>query len=116
MIRLVLFVCCILVVAALSAPVADEVHASQLGAGGGQPVYVPAQHGDCINTFLVRLMVAASNSGASFGEFEGSRFMVVRKGTNPKNCWLELGQWSHDNRLEDSKRLQCLFVNPLEER
>ncbi len=78
-----------------------------------QPVYVPAQHGDCINTFIVRLMVAASNSGASFGEFEGSRFMVVRKGTNPKKCWLEMGQWNQYNQLEDSKRLQCLFVNPL---
>jgi len=78
-----------------------------------QPVYVPAQHGDCINTFTVRLMVAASNAGSAFGEYEESRFMVVRKGDSPQRCWLELGQWNQYNQLEDAKKLQCLFVNPL---
>lgn len=114
MIRLLFLVCCVLLAAALTIPAADEAHASQQGVGRGQPVYVPAQHGDCVNTFTVRLMVAASNAGAAWGEYEGSRFMIVRKGNSPGNCWLELGQWSQDNRLEDSKRLQCLFVNPLE--
>lgn len=98
--------------AMLPALVWVESHAFQQGPGS-QPVYVPAQHGDCINTFIVRLMVAASNAGSAFGEYEGSRFMVVRRGDSPQRCWLELGQWDQFNQLEDAKRLKCLFVNPL---
>lgn len=78
-----------------------------------QPLYVPVQQGDCINTFTVRLMVEASNTGSAWGEFEGSRIMIIRKGTSPQRCWLEMGQWAQDGRLIESKRLQCLFGNPL---
>lgn len=91
----------------------NDGHGGQLG-GSGQPFYVAAQPGDCINTFTVRLMVAASNTGSAWGGFEDSRFMAIRKGINPKRCWLELGQWEQDGRLIESKRLQCLFKNPLE--
>jgi len=86
---------------------------SVIAAEAAQPLYVPVQQGDCINTFTVRLMVAASNTGSAWGEFENSRFMVVRKGTGPQRCWLEMGQWTQDGRFVESKRLQCLFENPL---
>jgi hypothetical protein len=79
-----------------------------------QYLFVPAQYGECINTFTVRVMVAASNSGAAWGEFEGSRVAVVRHGANPLSCWLDLKQWDAQGRLEETKRLNCLFANPLE--
>ena len=79
------------------------------------PAYVMVQPGDCINTFTVRLIVAASNDGAAYGEFDGSRLYVVRRGSGPQNCWLEMGQWGPDGRFVDGKRLKCLFENPLEQ-
>jgi len=78
------------------------------------PVYVESYAEDCINTFTVRVMVAASNTGAAWGTFDGSRIMIVRKGSDQQHCWLEMGQWTSDGRLEEHKRLQCLFSNPLE--
>ena len=77
------------------------------------PAYVMAQPGDCINTFTVRLIVAASNDGAAYGEFDGSRLYVVRRGSGPQNCWLEMGQWGPDGRFVNGMRLKCLFENPL---
>lgn len=78
------------------------------------PVYVLAQPGECVNTYTVRLMVVASNAGASYGEFDGVRMMLVRKGAGPDRCWLEMGEWNSQGHLLESKRLRCLFANPLE--
>lgn len=104
-----------LVVAALLSLITFAVGPGWCGQQASQPLYIPPQQGDCINTYQVRLMVAASNAGSAYGDFESSRFMVVRKGTNSQNCWLELGQWTRDGHLEEGKRLKCLFVNPLED-
>lgn len=79
-----------------------------------QPVYVAQSPEDCINTFIVRMLITASNAGQAVGDFDDSRLMMVRRGT-PEHCRVDMLQVARDGSVEDRKTMQCLFRNPLEE-
>lgn len=77
-------------------------------------VYVDQELGDCINTFTLRMLVAASNAGKAYGDYNGSRFLMTRY-VNGDVCQVESLQVSADGQtLEDRNAFQCLFENPME--
>ena len=73
---------------------------------------VQASPSDCVNTFTVKLIVAASNTGRAYGVFEDQEFFLERRGT-PKNCSIDLATFS-DSSMVGRKTTKCLFRNPFE--
>lgn len=77
------------------------------------PALVMQQPADCINTFILRVNVAASNTGAAYGTFDNSQIQMLRRGTNRQNCRIEMVQWGPNGQVEDQKLMQCFFEYPL---
>ena len=77
------------------------------------PVLVMQSPADCINTFILRVNVAASNTGAAYGTFDNSQIQMMRYGTNQQNCRIEMMQWGPNGQVEDQKVMQCFFEYPL---
>ena len=73
---------------------------------------VQATPADCVNTFTVKLIVAASNTGRAYGVFEDQEFFLERRGT-PNNCSIDLATFSNGSMV-DRKATKCLFRNPFE--
>lgn len=72
------------------------------------------RNGDCVNTYILRMLVKASHSGKSNGEFDGHR-MMMRRLVIAQQCQVEMRQFSPEGVLEERKFLLCRFDNPLEE-
>ena len=77
--------------------------------------YVPVEPDDCINTLILRMVVAATHNGKAYSEFGGSRIVMQRK-TPRANCRVEMHQYNDIGQLEDHKIVQCLDANPLDQR
>ena len=80
-----------------------------------QPVYVATRPEDCVNIYLIRLIVTATNIGSAYGDYEGSRYMIVRKGAGSQQCWLEMGTWTMNGELMDNRKVGCIYMNPYAE-
>ena len=99
-----------LILAAATILLASTVSAEQ---GDITRFQVAPTQDDCVNTYIIRLLVAASNNGASLGEFEGARYMLRRTGTSMESCGVEMRQFNATGALEDIKSMRCMFENPL---
>lgn len=77
------------------------------------PVLVTPQANDCINTFILRVGVAASNVGAAYGYFDGSQIQMMRRGTSPRDCRIEMVQLGPNGQVEAKEVMRCFFEYPL---
>jgi len=77
-----------------------------------QSVYVAPRPEDCVNTYLVRLIVTGTNIGSAYGDYEGSRYMIVRKGAGSQPCWLEMSTWTMNGELMDNRKVGCIYMDP----
>lgn len=75
--------------------------------------YVPSRPGDCINTYIVRMLVVATANGKAIGEYEGEGMRMVRV-TNSPQCAIQMTRYAPDRTVRDKSFLQCLYTNPFE--
>jgi len=73
---------------------------------------VEAAPTDCVNTFIIRMVVAASRTGRAYGVYADQEFFLERLGT-PDSCSIDMATFTN-NQMTERKSLKCVFNYPFD--